>query len=484
MEIMIYNIDFDLCAVVISVISLFFILLKKGLQRESNRLLFYIILASLASAVFDIWSSFGNSHIRNYSDTYRDILNFLFLFLHTSTSCLFAWYILVLLGLHRHLSRWKLCLFLLPEVFGIFLPLALNPLFRWVFYYDAAGIYCHACMIYLLYFCGYLYMLFSIYLLLRHRKLLVQSQHLIALGLLIFGIVPIIVQQFFFPHQLLELFFQSIGIFGYLLAIENLDDIYDFSTRTYNRVAFLRDTAHLLSRQEPFRVLIVKLSRPSYLEIALSDLPYSNGFIASIAEYLHKLYPQQKIYHCTQGHLCLLQPLAENYPSTEKALTFPDTHNYRNQEFSVPLEHSRIDVPNEATSLQEILCAIELPYDPQEIPARVTAGELPLDKLSPEENPSHRQFTEEMMEMLSAFIGGAALLTPAEWNVFQYYIDKREISEIPSLAFISINTVRKHNKSIYRKLSVSTREELLLYLDLLRRSHRLEELYRACHQKK
>ena len=58
MEIMIYNIDFDLCAVVISVISLFFILLKKGLQRESNRLLFYIILASLASAVFDIWSSF------------------------------------------------------------------------------------------------------------------------------------------------------------------------------------------------------------------------------------------------------------------------------------------------------------------------------------------------------------------------------------------------------------------------------------------
>ena len=148
------------------------------------------------------------------------------------------------------------------------------------------------------------------------------------------------------------------------------------------------------------------------------------------------------------------------------------------------MEHCSIDVPNEATSLQEILRAIELPYDSQEMPARITAGELPLDKLPPEENPSHRQFTEEMMEMLSAFIGGAALLTPAEWNVFQYYIDKREISEIPSLAFISINTVRKHNKSIYRKLGVSTREELQLYLDLLRRSHRLEELYHACHQKK
>jgi DNA-binding NarL/FixJ family response regulator len=78
--------------------------------------------------------------------------------------------------------------------------------------------------------------------------------------------------------------------------------------------------------------------------------------------------------------------------------------------------------------------------------------------------------------MLDDFIASASLLTPAEWNVLQYYVRGHEISEIPSLAYISINTVRKHNKNIYRKLNVNTREELLFYIDLLRRSQRLEEL--------
>ena len=78
--------------------------------------------------------------------------------------------------------------------------------------------------------------------------------------------------------------------------------------------------------------------------------------------------------------------------------------------------------------------------------------------------------------MLDSFVERTAALTPAERNILKYYINGREIAEIPGLAFISIHTVRKHNKNIYRKLAVSTKEELLLYIDLLRRSNRLVEI--------
>lgn len=46
------------------------------------------------------------------------------------------------------------------------------------------------------------------------------------------------------------------------------------------------------------------------------------------------------------------------------------------------------------------------------------------------------------------------LLTEAEQNILRYYIDGHEISEIPELAFISMSTVRKHNRSIYEKLGL------------------------------
>jgi len=59
-------------------------------------------------------------------------------------------------------------------------------------------------------------------------------------------------------------------------------------------------------------------------------------------------------------------------------------------------------------------------------------------------------------------------LSAAERRILNYYMDGYEISEIPDLAYISINTVKKHNRSIYQKLEVSSRDELMLYIEFLR----------------
>ena len=67
-------------------------------------------------------------------------------------------------------------------------------------------------------------------------------------------------------------------------------------------------------------------------------------------------------------------------------------------------------------------------------------------------------------ELFDQFVERKDLLTEAERNILRYYIDGHEISEIPDLAFISMSTVRKHNRSIYEKLGVASRDELMLYL--------------------
>ena len=68
-------------------------------------------------------------------------------------------------------------------------------------------------------------------------------------------------------------------------------------------------------------------------------------------------------------------------------------------------------------------------------------------------------------------------LTPAERNITELYINGYEVSEIPEKAFISMNTVKKHNKNIYRKLGISSRDELMLYVDLFERCGKLDDLY-------
>ena len=60
--------------------------------------------------------------------------------------------------------------------------------------------------------------------------------------------------------------------------------------------------------------------------------------------------------------------------------------------------------------------------------------------------------------------------------IFQLFIDGWDVQTAAERSFVSVATVRKHNTSINRKLEVSNREELMVYVDLFRRCGRLEEL--------
>lgn len=79
-------------------------------------------------------------------------------------------------------------------------------------------------------------------------------------------------------------------------------------------------------------------------------------------------------------------------------------------------------------------------------------------------------------ELFCLFLERVELLTTSERRIFHYYVEGMDAAEIAEKAFISMSTVRKHSGNIYKKLCISSRDELMLYVDLFRRSGRLEEL--------
>lgn len=81
-----------------------------------------------------------------------------------------------------------------------------------------------------------------------------------------------------------------------------------------------------------------------------------------------------------------------------------------------------------------------------------------------------------MEELFFDFARRVETLTPMERTVLQYYINGFSVNEIAEKEFIILSTVRKHNSNINRKLGVSTREELLLYIDMFRRCDLMEKI--------
>ncbi|MBE6938028.1 MAG: helix-turn-helix transcriptional regulator [Ruminococcaceae bacterium] len=90
--------------------------------------------------------------------------------------------------------------------------------------------------------------------------------------------------------------------------------------------------------------------------------------------------------------------------------------------------------------------------------------------------PADGALPPNLEELFSGFSSKVATLTAAEKRILAYYIEGRETAEIPGLAYVSIHTVKKHNRSIYQKLGVASRDELMLYIELFRRCDRLSEL--------
>ncbi|MDL2313607.1 LuxR C-terminal-related transcriptional regulator [Desulfovibrio sp. OttesenSCG-928-C14] len=74
---------------------------------------------------------------------------------------------------------------------------------------------------------------------------------------------------------------------------------------------------------------------------------------------------------------------------------------------------------------------------------------------------------------MSAFIEfkkNAQKLSRAETAVFNLYMEGYSAQKIADTLYVSINTIKSHNKNIYRKLNVSSRKELMVYAQMMRTS--------------
>lgn len=93
------------------------------------------------------------------------------------------------------------------------------------------------------------------------------------------------------------------------------------------------------------------------------------------------------------------------------------------------------------------------------------------------QNIQESELPPNISELFETFLQQVESLTVSEKRIFHFYIEGYDAAEITEKAFLSMSTVRKHSGNIYRKLNISSRDELMLYVDLFRRCDRLGELY-------
>lgn len=92
------------------------------------------------------------------------------------------------------------------------------------------------------------------------------------------------------------------------------------------------------------------------------------------------------------------------------------------------------------------------------------------------ENQKLEQLPENIEEMLREFKRRVETLTPTERTLLNYYTEDFSLEEIAEKMFISIGTAKKHNTNLNRKLDISSRSQLMVYVELFKRCDRLDDI--------
>ena len=224
---MIYNVYFDIFAVVISFFAIILAFTKKDFMKRQNFVLFVLLVATFFASLFDILSSVGNSYIVEWSYELRDVLNYGYLTVQNVMPYLFCLYIVFLIDLDKKMSRKKSRLFhiglSIPYVMDVLL-LVLNPFLREVFYYDANRVYTHDWGMIVLYANALLYMIFNYYLMMRFGKDVRFAKKSTVYVFLTASLVAVVF-QILVPTILLQLCIEALCLSGILFTVENENDI-------------------------------------------------------------------------------------------------------------------------------------------------------------------------------------------------------------------------------------------------------------------
>ena len=299
---MLYNIDFDIAAVIISLFILFHIFVKKGLKTASNRVFLLLVASNLAASVTDIISSILNSYPDTMVIWQADLVNTLYLALHNSMTPLMLLYIFCLLGDFMRMNRLLLKAVFIP-VFSEYILLLLNPFFRFVFYYDENGIYRHGLSFPLFYVFAFGYMAACIVILMVRRENITKTKRRSLIFIIVATIISLALQMVY-PYLLLEIFAQTLGFLGMLLSIENQDDIVNHISGAYNRYAFIETAPEYLGNTDSV-IIVIKLQELSYYNTTIG-MTRTNEFLRKIASFLSKADRRLFCYDLGGGNFVLL----------------------------------------------------------------------------------------------------------------------------------------------------------------------------------
>ena len=359
---MFYHIEFDIAAVFVTLFIVYYVVYKKGLRRHANRVFLVMLLLGVISEFSDIFSSLCNNYPDEFTRSFMDLWNYVYLCTHNVMAFLLDIYVFYLLGYDKtkHTSMFFLGL---PITFDIIVLLT-NPFHEQVFFYDEMGRYTHGPLFVVLYAVSISYMIFALYLAIRHNNVLTKGRSAALLFFILISFIPLVVQMFI-PEYLVTLFFESLGMMGILFTIENKDDVINPITGIYNLFA-LEDALSDAMASNDKTLLMVKIPNLNYYN-KMIGFENMNGILSKISMFLETEFTDFMCYDCNRGHFAMIGDRIDDAKIEEikKKIfdRFEESWGKGKITLAFPVQFGAIQLPEDVKTMENLQMIIDASFD-------------------------------------------------------------------------------------------------------------------------
>lgn len=253
-----YNLNFDICAMIISLLLIAYLIFAANLKVRRTRSYFWVALAMFLSACGELnVGIMRNDNGISTSVTQAEIATFTSHLAHNSVPFLLLMSFLVNTGLYHGLKKKGLTALCVPEGILVFAHV-IPPIRHLIYYYNSSEQYVRGPLYPIYYFVVLIYILAGMILFFFYRSS-IRKNYKIKVTILLIGYVSGFVVDFCNKYIRMTDFIQSVVLATTILLLENDENLLDSVTRVYDANALTRDTYPLFHSSNTSYILSIKL---------------------------------------------------------------------------------------------------------------------------------------------------------------------------------------------------------------------------------
>ncbi len=314
-----WNVDFEIAAIIVEAIFIFFFFGKKHLPTRKNTFFSFCMVVSVFVCFFDLLSAYMDSNWTRFSMVSLQAVNIIYFLISTVLTLSFFIYIVLMTESYEVFRSPIFYVYCVPFMVHVFLDIS-TPFTGYLYYFDPVEGYSHGPAYMLSFLMSASYVLLSLIYVIVKRKNITYLQFNSVIAFVLIIAAGVTIQSVFFRWVLLSNAVICLAIVIIYLSLQNPDMYIDKVTSLFNMDGFYEMAAEYKVSDKKFEIVVIAIENMRTMQSIYGN-DRTNEALVKVVEYIETLCEKDMLFRISEDSFAVLNANTVDYKTISEKIT-------------------------------------------------------------------------------------------------------------------------------------------------------------------